>query len=184
MGKIILYIAASIDGYIAKKDGDTSWLHDQDFITPGMDYGYGEFYGQIDTTLMGAETYRTIKGFNIPFPYPDKTNYVFTQSQPPPDDQHVEFIRRDIEAFAWDLKKRSKKDIWLVGGATINGLFLKQGLIDKIILTVIPVVLGDGIPLFSGNTGETKFKLAGVKQFDDKISQITFEDPNCGTAQV
>lgn len=177
MGEIILYIAASIDGYIAREDGDTSWLHDPAFITPGMDYGYGEFYGRIGTTLMGGETYRVIKGFNVPFPYPDKKNYVFTKAKDIEKDQHVEFIHTEITDFAKNLKANSEKDIWLVGGAAINGLFLEHGLIDKIILTVIPVVLGKGIPIFKGNKGEIKFKLAEAKQFDDKISQLIFEVP-------
>jgi dihydrofolate reductase len=177
MGKIILYIAASIDGYIAKPDGDTSWLHDPAFITPGLDYGYTDFYKEIGTTLMGAETYRVIKGFNVPFPYPDKKNFVFTRSQSFENDRYVEFINAGIADFAGNLKKDSAQDIWLVGGAEINGLFLNHGLIDKIILTVIPVVLGKGIPIFKGNREEAKFKPAEVKKFDDKISQLVFELP-------
>ncbi len=182
MGKIISYFAASLDGYIARKNSDTSWLHDPAFITPGLDYGYTDFYKQIGTTLMGAETYRVIKGFNVPFPYPDKKNYVFTRSQDNPEDEHVKFVNKDIVDFASKLKNETEDDIWLVGGASINGLFLQHGLIDKIILTVIPMVLGNGIHIFEGNEIEAKFKLAGVNQYDDKISQLLFETKNSGPA--
>ena len=77
MRKIISYIAMSIDGKIAKANGDISWL--EEIPNPNNDdYGYAEFYNSIDTTLMGRITYEQVIGFDVPFPYPDKTNYVFT----------------------------------------------------------------------------------------------------------
>jgi dihydrofolate reductase len=81
MRKLILYIAASLDNYIATTDGGVNWLNDNELELPEEDYGYGDFYRTIDTTLMGNNTYRFIMNHDVPFPYPDKKNYVFSRSR-------------------------------------------------------------------------------------------------------
>ena len=123
MKKVILYIAASIDGYIARTDGNVDWLHDPDYIVEGDDMGYGAFYASIDTTLMGNATYQEVLGFDVPFPYPDKKNYAFSRSEKE-NDENVEYVSGDIVAFMNQLKTQPGKDIWLIGGGKINTLFL------------------------------------------------------------
>jgi len=169
--KLVSYIAASLDNYIARPDGDVSWLHAPELLLPDEDYGYRKFCGSINTTLMGHNTYRIIKGFDQPFPYTDTTNYVFSRSNHHRDTDQVQFISGDIIEFVRELKKEKGKDIWLIGGGQINSLMLNNGLIDQLILTLIPLTLGTGIPLFQGDTKEVKFKPVDGKYYQNGIVQ-------------
>lgn len=174
MRKIVLYIAASIDGYIARKDGNVDWLEDPDYLVEGGDdMGYGDFYAGIDITLMGNATYQEVLGFDVPFPYPDKKNYVFSRSEKD-NDENVEYVSGDIVAFTKQLKNQPGKDIWLIGGGKINTIFLENELIDQIILTIVPFTLGDGIPMFHKANVETKFKLESNQTFPNGMVQLTF----------
>lgn len=175
MRQIVLYIAASLDNYIARPDGDVEWLHSPDYSLPNEDYGYNDFYKTIDTTLMGNSTYEVTLGFDGPFPYPDKTNYVFSRSTYNQDTEYVKFITGDIADFVRQLKNDKGQDIWLIGGGQINTLLLNNDLIDKIILTLIPMTLGQGIPLFDGQTKETKFDLETSESYDSGLVQLTLK---------
>lgn len=174
MRKVVLYIATSLDNYIAKPDGNVDWLDSPEFIVPGEDFGYETFYKSIDTTLMGNNTYQMVLGFDVPFPYPDKKNFVFTRNKGMKDNEHVSFISDDIVAFTKQLKQEKGKDIWLVGGGEINTKLLDHGLIDRIILTLIPKMLGMGIPLFHKPTIETNFHLEECQSYDNGFVQLTY----------
>jgi dihydrofolate reductase len=174
MKKIILYIAASIDNYISKPDGSVDWLHDTDYELKGEDYGYTTFYKSIDTTLMGNKTYQGILDFDVPFPYPGKKNYVFSRSKKSTKDDFVTFISGDIIGFIEKLKAEPGKDIWLIGGGEINTVVLENGMIDQIILTIVPVILGNGIPPFQKHLIETKFALEKSQAFKNGLVQLTF----------
>ena len=129
MRNVKLFIATTLDGYIAGPNGEIDWLK----IGGDLDYGYQEFYASIDTTLMGHSTYRLTLA--VPeFPYPDKTNYVFTRGTPPPDTPHVRFVTGDIAGFVRSLKQESGSDIWLVGGGQVNTVLLRRDLIDEMVL--------------------------------------------------
>jgi dihydrofolate reductase len=169
--KLVLYIAASLDNYIARPDGDVDWLHAPEFLLPGEDYGYSKFYGSIDTTLMGHNTYRIIRGFDQPFPYTDTTNFVFSRSRRHKDTDQVTFISGDIIEFVRELKKEKGRDIWLIGGGQINTVMLNNGLIDRLILTLIPITLGAGIPLFQGDPKEVRFKPVDGNYYENGIVQ-------------
>lgn len=171
MRKVILYIAASLDNYIARTDGNVEWLSAPELLLPGEDYGYKDFYGSIDTTLMGHRTYQAIQGFEVPFPYPGKTNYVFTRSEAPAGNGDVTFITGDVAAFVGTLKEMPGRDIWLVGGGQLNTIMLEKGLIDRMILTLIPVILGEGIPLFHGKPVETGFNPVSGRYFGNGVVQ-------------
>lgn len=147
MRKLILYIAQSLDGKTATPDGRVDWL-EQIANPDDNDYGYAEFYDSIDVTLMGNTTYQQIHGFDIPFPYPNKENYVFTRNPEIRENENVQFITGNLISFVRDLKEENGKHIWLVGGSQINKLMYNAGLIDEMILFVMPIILGDGIPLF------------------------------------
>ena len=131
--KLKLYIATSMDGYIARPNGEIDWLEE----AGNLDYGYHDFYSSIDTTLMGNSTYKLTLTV-AEFPYAGKANYVFTRGAPPPDTANVQFVSGDIVSFVESLKSSTGKDIWLVGGGQINTVMLNAGLIDEIILTVFP----------------------------------------------
>lgn len=171
MKKIILYIAVSMDGFIAKKDGSVAWLDIPDH--DNNDYGYSSFYEGIDTTLMGNKTYEQVLGFGVDFPYPTKKNYVFSRSEHP-DTEYVSFVQGDILTFIEQLKQEKGKDIWLVGGGQLNSLFLKHHLIDEIIISVMPVVLGTGLTLFGDMEMEMSFDLKEVQSFKSGVVQMVY----------
>ena len=175
MRKIILNTAVSLDSYIARQDGSVDWLYDSDYEIEGEDYGMEVFYRSLDTTLMGNKTYREILGFDVTFPYPDTTNYVFTRSKAHQDNEHVEFITGDIVTFIQQLKEGEGRDIWLIGGGQINALLLTHDLIDRITLTVVPRILGAGIPLFPDLQEDIKLELASAKPYDSGLVQLEFK---------
>ena len=164
--KLKLYIATTLDGYIAGPNGEIDWLK----AGRDLDYGYKKFYASIDTTLMGNSTYRLT--LTVPkFPYSDKTNYVFTRGAPPPDTSQVRFTSGDIAASVRSLKKESGKDIWLVGGGQVNTVMLNEGLIDEMILTIFPLALGEGIPLFAPGATRSSFKTVGCETYETGLIQ-------------
>ena len=166
MRKLKLYIATSLDGYIAGPNGELDWLE----AGGSLDYGYRDFYASIDTTLMGNATYPVTLTVDT-FPYSEKANYVFTRSTPPPDSLHVRFVSGDIAAFVRALKEGPGKDIWLVGGGQINTIMLNAGLIDELILTVFPLALGHGIPLFAPGATRSGFRTVGCETYTTGLIQ-------------
>ena len=174
MRKITLYSAMSLDGYIARPDGNIDWLNN--YPNPeNLDYGYTQFIGGIDTTLMGNKTYQLVLSFDIPWPYPDKTNYVFTRSSAHTDTEYVRFISGDIVAFVKSLQQQPGGSIWLIGGGEINHLLLQHDLIDELIIHVIPVVLGRGIPLFKGEVDlEKKFQLTATHGYYNSVLELKY----------
>lgn len=103
MKKLILYSAASIDNFIARAGGETDWLDSQEYSIEAEDFGYKEFYDSIDTILMGNNTYKQLLSFNLPFPYPDKKNFVFSRTKSPEDNEYVEFVSVEIATFVQNL---------------------------------------------------------------------------------
>ena len=152
MRKIILNIVCSLDGYIAREDGSIDWLP-----TDGGDFGMKKFMNSIDTVLLGRTTYEQILTFDCDYPYANKKSYVFS-SKPGENKDGVEFIS-DMVNFSKKLVELPGKDIWLVGGGKIISTFLKAGLIDEIILSKLPTVIGSGIPLFQNINKDIKFDI-------------------------
>ena len=170
MRKIVLFVATSIDGFIAGKDGNTDWLY-----TDG-DFGYQAFYDSIDTTIMGYNTYYYIRHF-AEFPYPDKKNYVFSRKQRMADENPVEFVFGDVVEFARSLRESEGKNIWLVGGGQINSLLLNANLIDQMIISIHPTALGDGIKLFKDESLKNfNFTLVNHEVFERGLVQLTYEN--------
>ncbi|MDW0109503.1 dihydrofolate reductase family protein [Sporosarcina aquimarina] len=164
--KIVLYIAQSLDGYIATKEDSLDWL----FKVEGEgDNGYSEFYETIDTILIGKRTYDWImeqeKG---QFPYPNKDCYVFSRSQSD-DTNEVKFVNEDIVNFTNDLKKEDGRNIWIVGGGDILHTFLMEKLIDELIVTVAPTIIGEGIPLFKAGNYQLDLTFAGTRTFNQFV---------------
>jgi len=174
MRKIILYSAISADDFIADSKGQINWLNDPNLITEGEDYGYGAFYESVDTTIMGNKTYTQILGFGVDFPYPDKKNYVVTSRSGIPETLYVRFVSGDIPAFCRSLKDEPGKDIWLVGGGKLNSTLLEANLIDRLVLTKMPVALGSGIPLFGDKSWKMKFRNISTKVFGKGVLQMEF----------
>jgi dihydrofolate reductase len=168
MRPVKLFIATSLDGFIADKNGGIDWLFTD------QDYGYADFYAAIDTTLTGYKTYADMLGFGE-FPFRGKTNYVFSRHHHQADDNPVTFISADIAAFVQQLKQQPGKDIWLVGGGQINEVLLQAGLIDELIISIHPIMLGEGRPLFAGRTERQDFTLTGTRAFETGLVQLNYQ---------
>ncbi len=174
MKKIIVYAATSLDGMIAKADGSVDWL--EELPNPDqLDYGYFDFYDGIDTTIMGNKTYQQVLGFDVPFPYNGKANYVLTRNEALTKDENVEFISKDPIETLHNLKESEGKDIWLIGGGAINTLLLNNGLIDQVIVHVMPVILGDGIPLFNKEAKVSTLKLIESKSYPTGVIEMRYD---------
>ena len=172
MRKIILYIATSLDGYIARENGDVDWL--EQFEKSGENYGYQEFYKAIDITIMGNKTYKQVLRFGE-FPYKDKRNIVLTRRIEIGDAKFVEYINQNVIEFIKDLKVQDGKDIWLIGGAEIIELLHNNDLIDEYIIFIMPVSLGKGIPLFSLKANPSNFKLTFHKAYKSGVIHLVYE---------
>lgn len=165
MTKIQCYIAQSIDGYIARKDHSIDWLENIS-VPEGSDMGYSDFYAGIDTVIMGRKTYDEVMGFDVPWPYADAKSFVVTS-----DKDHkihtpnTELVHRVDDQFITHLKANSKSNIWLIGGGGLVTQFMKLHALDELIITIIPIVLGGGIPLFPSESPETQFDLIKVSDF-------------------
>jgi dihydrofolate reductase len=164
MRKVILYIAQSLDGWIARPDGRLDWL-DAVPNPDQSDYGYASFIEQVDTVLMGNKTYRWVVEAGVPDPYPGKKSYVFTRQTGLPPSDFVEYVTEDPADFVQKLKALEGKDIWMTGGGQLNAILLGAGLIDELQVFVMPVILGEGIPLSAGLPSDTRLRLIRTETF-------------------
>lgn len=172
MGKVILYIATSLDGFIARSDGDISWL---DKYQGGKeDYGYGDFYKNVGVSIMGANTYE--KALTLDGGVDKKMpTYVITHRKMPiVADANITLYSGNLSKLVSKIQKKTKKNIWLVGGGQLAQSFLRAGLVDRIILSTIPIILGEGISLFGNVRKEIQLALTNTKSYKSGIVQTHF----------
>ena len=175
--KIIVYIATSADGFIARTDGSVDWLEGP---RPKGDYGMGAFYKSIDTILWGRKTCDMALDFQkkgVPGSGFDTRvkNYVFTRgSLPSAAPANLEFVNEPIQGFANRLRKQKGKDIWMMGGAGIIASFLDEGEIDEFIIHVIPKFIGEGIPLIAPGRRTLPLKLLSCTRFPDGVVKLHY----------
>lgn len=165
MSEIRLYIAASLDGFIARADGSLDWLNA--LPNPdGNDYGYGDFYAGIDTVVMGRRTYEEVLGFGVPWPYPECRTWVATSRAEyrlaTPNTQLLTIIDG---AAVERLRASSARAIWVVGGGEVIRAFLGLGAVDAMLLCTIPVIIGGGVPLFPPGVPECRWDLIGTESY-------------------
>lgn len=163
---IVLFIATSLDGYIATKDDSLDWL----FKVEGEgDNGISEFYETVDTILMGRKTYDwIITHMTEEFPYKNKECYVFSR-QENEDTEDVKFIKEDIIDFTNKLKNEEGKNIWIVGGGDLLHSFIKEKLVDEFIITIAPTIIGEGVPLFKEDNYQLELYLKGTRCFNQFV---------------
>ena len=165
---IIYYVAASVDGFIATPDGGIEWL--APFETAGEDYGYAAFYDSIEAVLMGSRTYEQILGFDD-FPYPDKPVLVFTKRKLNVPWPGIALTGEHPRAATRELEHRGIQRAWLVGGGALAGSFREAGLISEYIISVIPAILGAGIPLFGSPGKMETLTLTGSHAYPNGVVQ-------------
>ncbi|MBW4428310.1 MAG: dihydrofolate reductase family protein [Nostoc desertorum CM1-VF14] len=170
--KVTLYIAASLDGYIARSDGGIDWLSFLD--TEGEDYGYTAFYESTDAIVLGSNTYEVGLGFDE-WPYPEKKSFVFTQRNLQSNREDVVFVSEPVEPALANIEAQGYKNIWLVGGGALINSFLQHSLIDEYIISIIPIILGGGIQLFPPPSPEEKLELINSKQYSTGLLQAHYK---------
>jgi dihydrofolate reductase len=168
MRKIIVYIATSADGYIARADGDVEWLDRP--AAPG-NYGMNEFYKSIDTILWGRKTAIRAEGG-----YFDEKikNYVFSRHPPKANPPGAEFVKEPISEFANRIRQMPGKNIWMMGGAGIIGSFLDANQIDEFIIHMMPTFIGEGIPLVQPRHRSVSLNLLSCKAFSDGVVRLHY----------
>jgi dihydrofolate reductase len=172
VGKVILYIAASLDGYIADEEGGVGWL--ARYEGDDDDYGYGALLERVGTAVMGGRTYRQVLGFG-PWPYAALTTYVVTRQpllDPPVPSVHA--FQGDIGELVDRIWAESDKDIWLVGGSDLVAQFADKHLIDEYILFVMPLLLGAGIPLFQDLHRHTLLELDRAASYASGVVELRY----------
>ncbi len=173
--KTIYYVAASLDGLIAGPGGDLSWL--ETYTGTDEDYGFREFIDSIETLVMGSKTYEQLVEFG-PWPYGEKPTYIATKRDlPPAEGAELRFRDGRSSALLQEIKCESHGDIWLVGGGALAGDMLENNLIDEVRLFVIPVLLGEGVPLFSGIKETTQLIPAGMTRYESGVTGLNYRAP-------
>jgi dihydrofolate reductase len=171
--KIIVNAGTSADGFIARPDGDIDWLTSRP--KPAGFYDMVKFTASVDAKILGRNTYEKSLELGATFGGKDKT-YVFSSSAPAaPPPNGVEFVSEPIAAFAQRVRRSAGKNIWMMGGGGIIASFLDAGAIDEFIITVMPVMIGDGIPLIARRHRHVELKLLSSRQFDDGVVQLRYE---------
>jgi dihydrofolate reductase len=170
--KIIVNAATSVDGFIARPDGDLEWLTSRP--VPKGFYDMGKFIASVDAKILGRKTYEKSLALGAKFDAKTK-NYVFSTHRPAKAANEVEFVSEPIAAFARKLRAASGKNIWMMGGGGIIAAFLDAAAIDQFIITVIPVLIGDGIPLIAPRHRQVPLRLLSTRQFEDGVTQLHYE---------
>lgn len=168
--KVSVYIATSIDGYIARKDGNLDWLH---YGHSGdEDYGFKQFFTSIDTLILGRNTYEVVSAFDE-WPYHEKRVIVLSRT--------LKGVRKEAELFCGELPELLEKlgadhckHVWVDGGITASK-FLEAGLVDELTISVIAMILGSGIPLFSKMHREHTCRLIASKAYPSGLVQLKYE---------
>jgi dihydrofolate reductase len=175
--KVIVYLAASADGYIARPDGDVEWLNRR---AHKYDYGMKKFYPSIDTVLIGRKTYdwamdywkargKTTGQFDTKV-----TNYIFSRKPPINPAVGVEFVTIPVKAFMRKLRAKPGKHVWMMGGGELIASFLDAGEIDEFDIHVIPTLIGEGIPLVAPRHRDIELKLLGAKSYPDGVVRLRY----------
>jgi dihydrofolate reductase len=176
--QIIVYIATSADGYIARPDGDVEWLNRRPRT---VDYGMGAFYPTIDTILWGRKTYDWALDYDKKHGskggiFDTKVaNYIFSSKPPKKKAPGVEFVSEPVKAFAQRLRATPGKHIWMMGGGELIASFLDAGEIDEFDIHVIPTFIGEGIPLIAPRHRDISLHLRTARKFQDGVVRLRYE---------
>jgi dihydrofolate reductase len=179
--RVTIHMAASVDGFIARKDGRVDWLETSDGFAGGdtMDAGSVEaFLKTIDCYVMGSRTYEIALSFGakgLGWPYGDKPTFVLTSRELPCTRNTVEFYSGDLAQLVNGRLRPTFRTIWFVGGSAVCGECLRLGLADEISLSILPVLIGDGVPFFEKLDRDISLHLAQVKAYKSGMVELRYE---------
>lgn len=172
MRKLVLYIAMSLDGYIAAPGDNLDFLGKVE--KEGEDYGYADFVGQVDTVIVGYRTYNWVMQHAPDFTHADKEAYIITRT-PRENIGNTHFYTGDIGELVTKLQAKEGKTIFCDGGSQVVHQLLQRSLIDEFIISIIPVFVGNGIRLFKDGRPDGDLKLLDAKSFDTGLVQLHYE---------
>lgn len=170
--KLVLYIAMSLDGYIAGENDDISWLSTVE--EEGQDYGYHDFIKTVDTVIMGRKTYDKVLSFGIEFPHKDRKCYVLSKSRTGSDD-NVEYWNGNVSDLLNHIRQSAGANIFCDGGSEVVFELMKHHLIDQYVISIIPVMLGKGIALFKPGRETEKLTLTKSLSFPKGLVQLCYD---------
>lgn len=174
MRKVVLALALSLDGFVARENGDVDWLKMED-LTEGAEE-MNEFFASIDAIFYGRKTYE--KGLEMSGGkdyYGDRImNYVFTRTPRQSRRKNLHFVSENVKEFVENLKSQNGKNIWLMGGGDLAKTFFEEHLIDELILGIQPTILGKGLPLFLPHARQSDLELTDVKTRRSGSVQISY----------
>ncbi len=180
---VTIHMAASLDGFIARKDGSVDWLETSDEFVGGetMDQGFIEaFLKTIDCYVMGSRTYETALNFEakgLGWSYGDKPTFVLTRRELPRIRDTVEFYSGDLAQFVNGRLRPTFRSIWFVGGSVVSAECLRLGLADEVRYSILPILIGDGIPFFEKLDRDIALHLAEVKAYKSGMVELRYEAP-------
>jgi len=176
MPKIVLFIATSLDGYIASPDGTVNWLfHD-------ADYGYTEFMASLEAVVMGRKTWEQAKTFEE-VPFAGKQVFVFSRTLPASSDERIRHVQGEVGSVVAAMRQNLQRDLWLVGGGELIRQFLAHRLIDEFRLFVHPILLGEGVPLFLPHSERTNLRFEGSQSFSSGLLELRYQRAQGGPTQ-
>ncbi len=181
--KVTIHMVSSLDGFIAKKDGSISWMQSSDTYDKGVtltDEYIAEFLKSIDCYIMGSRTYE--HALELGWPYGDVPVIVLTNRNLTTDRENVEFYSGDLQELVNVRLKPNHRNIWMVGGAMLTKEFMRLKLADDIVISIIPVVLGDGKLFFDHIGQEQALHLKDVTAYKDGMVELSYEIKNNKTA--
>ena len=179
--RVTIHMAASLDGFIARKDGRVDWMETSDEFIGGESLDPGDveaFLKTIDCYVMGSRTYETALSFEakgLGWAYGDKPTFVLTSRNLPRTRDNVEFYSGDLSRFVNERLRPAFGSIWFVGGGTVSGECLRRGLADEIRYSILPVLIGDGIPFFEKLGRDVALHLAEIKAYNSGIVELRYD---------
>jgi dihydrofolate reductase len=168
MKKIILGLAVSLDGYIEGPNGEYDWCFTD------QDYGLSDFFKRVDTIFMGRKSYEVAQSTEGQNPWEGMTTYVFSNTLREVKGKNVRLLSGDTEEEVRKVRSQSGRDIWLFGGAELTTFFINRGLVDELWLSVHPILLGAGKPLFQNIHERKNLKLAAHKVYDTGLVSLIY----------
>ena len=179
--RVTIHMAASLDGFIARKDGRVDWLETADEFNDGatMDPGYVEaFLKSIDCYVMGSKTYETALRFEsqgFGWAYGDKPTFVLTNRELPRTRDNVQFHSGDLAQFVNSHLRPAFRTIWFAGGGMVSAECLRLGLADEVRYSILPILIGEGIPFFERLDRDIALHLAEVKAYKNGMVELRYE---------